>query len=54
MGDKRHERDDRLPPAVREIARRRGYRSMLIVPMLSMGKAIGTINVSRATPGAAS
>jgi two-component system, NtrC family, sensor kinase len=46
------EADDRVLPSVREVARGRGYRSMLIVPMLSMGKTIGTVNVSRATPGA--
>src|SRR4029450_12600367 len=41
-----------LLPSVREVARHRGYRSILSVPMLSMGKTIGTINVTRATPGA--
>jgi GAF domain-containing protein len=46
------ETDDRVPSSLREVARRRGYRSLLIVPMLSMGTAIGTINVSRSTPGA--
>src|SRR5262245_21869708 len=34
-----------------ELARRRGYRSVLVVPMLSQGATIGTINVSRADPG---
>src|SRR5262249_33431978 len=29
----------------------RGYRSMLIAPMLRDGVAIGTINISRAEPG---
>jgi GAF domain-containing protein len=46
------ETDGRVPAAMREVARRRGYRSLLIVPILSMGQAIGTVNVSRATPGA--
>jgi two-component system NtrC family sensor kinase len=38
-------------PAMREIARMRGYRSLLVVPLLHDGKAIGTINVSRTEPG---
>src|SRR5262249_55550387 len=33
------------------LARRRGFRSLLIVPMLSKGEAIGTISVSRSNPG---
>src|SRR5215831_17106072 len=43
--------DDSVVPSLREVARRRGYRSILIVPMLSMGNTIGTIHVTRATPG---
>jgi len=35
----------------REIARVRGYRSLLAVPMMRDGIAIGTINVTRAEPG---
>jgi two-component system, NtrC family, sensor kinase len=46
------ERDNRVPPSVRESARSRGFRSILSVPMLSMGTTIGTINVTRTTPGA--
>jgi GAF domain-containing protein/anti-sigma regulatory factor (Ser/Thr protein kinase) len=46
------ETDDRLPLSGRELARRRGYRSILIVPMLCKGKAIGTINVGRPSAGA--
>src|SRR5262245_33750126 len=34
-----------------ELARRRGFRSLLIVPMLSKGEAIGSIHVSRPEPG---
>jgi GAF domain-containing protein len=34
-----------------EVARRRGFRSLLIVPMLSKGKAIGAVHVSRPEPG---
>jgi signal transduction histidine kinase len=45
------ETDERLVPAAREVARARGYRSLLIVPMLQNGAAIGTIHVSRATAG---
>src|SRR5215467_7367150 len=43
------EMDAHLPNV--ELARRRGYRSVLIVPMLSQGATIGTINVGRADPG---
>src|SRR5262249_30750107 len=43
--------DPRVPPGAREVARARGYRSMLIAPMLRDGVAIGTINISRAEPG---
>ncbi|HKE41330.1 MAG TPA: GAF domain-containing protein [Casimicrobiaceae bacterium] len=39
--------DPRVPPAAREVARARGYRCMLIAPMLRESVAIGTINVSR-------
>jgi signal transduction histidine kinase len=45
------ETDDRLPPASRTVARARGYRSMLIVPMLRKGEMIGIITVSRASAG---
>src|SRR5262245_17475028 len=33
------------------LSRRRGFRSLLIVPMLNKGEAIGTISVSRSDPG---
>src|SRR5262245_31510638 len=47
---------DRRPPRIcdtetHSLARRRGFRSLLIVPMLSKGEAIGTISVSRSNPG---
>src|SRR5262249_49974832 len=45
------EMDGRYSASAVELARRRGYRSVLIVPMLSQGATIGTINVSRADPG---
>jgi signal transduction histidine kinase len=34
-----------------EVARLRGFRSILFVPMLSKGEAIGTVNVTRQEPG---
>ncbi len=37
--------------AVKDMARIRGYRSIIVVPMLCDGIAIGTIGVSRAEPG---
>jgi signal transduction histidine kinase len=44
------ETDERFRPD-REVARARGYRSMLTVPLLQEHKAIGVINVARAGPG---
>jgi hypothetical protein len=43
--------DPEMPEFVRQIARRRGYRAQLMVPMLREGSAIGIIGVSRAEPG---
>jgi signal transduction histidine kinase len=40
-----------VPQAIKDMARARGYRSIVVVPMLRKGKAIGTIGVSRAEPG---
>ncbi|CAN7391339.1 ATP-binding protein [Pararhizobium sp. LjRoot255] len=40
-----------VPQAVKEMARVRGYRSIIVVPMLREGIAIGTIGVSRVEPG---
>jgi len=37
--------------AVKELARARGYRSILVVPMLREGVSIGTIGVTRRDPG---
>ena len=42
------ERDDRFSSSSRELARARGYRSRLIVPMLQRGETIGLISVTRA------
>ncbi|MDI4236656.1 GAF domain-containing protein [Bradyrhizobium sp. Arg237L] len=41
-----------VPQTVRDMARARGYRSIIVVPMLREGVAIGTIGVSRAEAGA--
>ena len=40
-----------IPQAVKDMARIRGYRSIIVVPMLCDGIAIGTVGVSRAEPG---
>ena len=40
-----------LTDAMKELARTRGYRSILVVPMLRDGVAIGTIDVTRREPG---
>jgi signal transduction histidine kinase len=45
------ERDPRVGSRRREVARARGYRSMLIVPMLRGGGVIGVITVTRREPG---
>jgi len=45
------ETDQRIAPLVREMARVRGYRSILIVPMVRQGQAIGTIGVTRRDAG---
>ena len=45
------ENDPDVSPAVKELARARGYRSILVVPMLRKGAAIGTIGVTRRDPG---
>ncbi|MFK4655652.1 two-component system NtrC family sensor kinase [Bradyrhizobium japonicum] len=40
-----------LTEAMRELARTRGYRSILVIPMLRDGTAIGTIGVTRPEAG---
>jgi GAF domain-containing protein len=45
------ETDPDVSQAVKDLARARGYRSILVVPMLREGKAIGTIGVTRRDPG---
>ena len=39
-----------MPQAITELARAGGYRSILVVPMLRDGVAIGTIGVTRRSP----
>ena len=40
-----------VAPSVRELARARGYRAMLFIPLMSEGAAIGMIGVTRVEPG---
>ena len=42
---------DHVPFLNRELARLRGYRSMLFAPLMSKGAAIGMISVTRKEPG---
>jgi signal transduction histidine kinase len=41
-----------VPAAIREMARQRGWRANVAVPMLSEGRPIGLFSLSRAAPGA--
>ena len=43
---------EEVPPVNRELARLRGYRSMLFTPLMSDGSPIGIISVTRAVTGA--
>ncbi len=43
--------DAHAPPVLREMARHRGYRSILAVPMMSKGAGIGTVSVTRREAG---
>ena len=45
------ETDERITPDNREIARTRGYRSFVSVPLLRRDEVIGTLNVSRRETG---
>jgi GAF domain-containing protein/CheY-like chemotaxis protein len=45
------ETDPRISTALRELARRRGYRSAVNVPLVRDGQAIGMISVTRTLPG---
>jgi len=42
---------EEVPPLLRDIARLRGYRSMLFTPLMNQGKPIGMISVTRKEPG---
>ena len=46
------EAESGVPPVIRELARLRGYRSMLFTPLMSNDGAIGMISVTRKEPGA--
>ncbi len=43
--------EESVPERFRDIARNRGWRSAVFVPLLSDGRAIGAISVTRAEPG---
>jgi GAF domain-containing protein len=43
--------EDWVSPLAKKRAELRGYRANMCAPMLREGKAIGTVNVNRATPG---
>ena len=43
--------DPRIHPAARESSKKRGYRSIVHIPMLRDGAVIGLIHVSRISPG---
>ena len=45
------ENDPGMSPEEKEVARARGYRSLLVVPMLRDGVSIGTLAVSRPEAG---
>jgi signal transduction histidine kinase len=45
------ETDPRVPKAVRASVRARGYRSMVVVPLLRHDEAVGAISVTRREPG---
>jgi two-component system, NtrC family, sensor kinase len=51
-GDSAQVTDTELDGGVRDLARLRGYRSMLFTPLLSNGAPIGIISVTRQAPGA--
>ncbi len=45
------ETDMEIPLKMKEVARARGFRSMLCVPMLREGVAVGAISINRREPG---
>jgi PAS domain S-box-containing protein len=44
--------DPSIPVVSRELLARRGFRSIILAPLLSQGQAIGTLNVTHREPGA--
>ncbi|MBI5318917.1 GAF domain-containing protein [Bradyrhizobium sp.] len=46
------ESDAGVPPMLRDIARLRGYRAMLLTPLMREGAVLGMISVTREQPGA--
>jgi two-component system NtrC family sensor kinase len=44
--------DPSLSPVSRDLLSRRGFRSMIVAPLLSQGQVIGTLNVTHREPGA--
>jgi GAF domain-containing protein/CheY-like chemotaxis protein len=45
------ESDADMPPMLRDVARLRGFRAMLITPLMRDGAVIGMISVTRSEPG---
>ena len=45
------ESDDGVPPMLRDVARLRGFRSMLLTPLMREGSVTGMISVTREAPG---
>jgi len=46
------EAESGVAPAIRDLARSRGFRSMLFTPLMSHGLSIGMIGITRPEPGA--
>ena len=46
-----YETDPIVPEELREMWRKRGFRSLLLVPLVRSGKAIGMVNTTRVQPG---
>ena len=43
---------ENVPPMNRELGRMRGFRSVLFVPLMNQGNAVGILSVTRTEPGA--
>jgi GAF domain-containing protein len=46
------ETESEVPSTIRDLARSRGFRSMLFMPLMSNGASIGMIGITRTEPGA--